>query len=291
MSKRELALEEAVKLRKTKAVVPKPFTGGAVRQDATHRFAPGEPAVDPLGVATHIVCIKEPDSFIAEQYKRIRARILRSPAKEIPTTIMITSPDTGEGKTVTAVNLAVTMAKEIDHTVLLVDADLRNPSIHKYLGIKPRCGLGDYLTGSVALSDALIKTGIGKLTVLPAGNPPENPAELLASGRMRTLIQEMKQRYRDRFVLFDLPPILTTAEPLSLGNCVDGVIMVTQAARTSPKAAAKALSLMKGFNILGVVFNSVPPYLSASTYPYRPYPYTRQKGGADSPKKAGNGKS
>ncbi len=270
MSRRESALEEALKIREaTKETVP---AGGiaeaAVKQPDLPRFDIGEILVDFARVNKHVVCITEPHSPAAEQYKRIRARILKSTVKDFLNTIMITSPDMGEGKTITALNLAVTMANEIDYTVLLVDADLRNPSVHRYLGIEPEYGLGDYLMGRVKLPDVLIKTGIGKLVILPGGKPPDNPAELLSSERMRLLVQEMKLRYKDRYIIFDSSPVLVTADPLSLGGYMDGIVLLIQAAYTSSKAAAQAISLLKDFTLLGTVFNNVPHYLERNFYSY-----------------------
>jgi receptor protein-tyrosine kinase/non-specific protein-tyrosine kinase len=191
-------------------------------------------------------------------------------------TIMVTSAQASEGKSITAINLAVSIAHEFDHTVLLIDADLRRPSIHTYLGLNPSVGLSDYLENRVELSDIMIKTGIGKLVFLPAGNPPERPAELISSDRMRTLIRELKHRYRDRYIIIDSAPLLLTADSLSLCENMDGIIFVVQAARTARKAAMQAVSLIKGYNVLGTVFNDVPKYLAQNLYPYyyrTPYSY------------------
>ncbi|MFO0754214.1 MAG: polysaccharide biosynthesis tyrosine autokinase [Thermodesulfovibrionales bacterium] len=232
-------------------------------------FAQGEVVVETGMVDRHIVCMTDPYSLAAEQYRRIRARLLKMAPKEVLTTIMITSPDMGEGKSTTALNLAVTMAREIDYTVLVVDADLRNPSLHRYLGLNPQYGLSDYLTGKAELNDILVRTGVRKLVLLPAGETPENPSELLSSERMRMLIHELKYRYRDRYVFFDSSPVLATADSFSLGRHMDGVILVAQATHTTPKMAVRAASLMKGLSMLGVVFNNVPHYAGNSVYPHR----------------------
>lgn len=268
MSRRESALEEALKIRDAaQETVPESGIAEAdIKKPDQPRFDIGEIMVDFAKVDKHVICITDPHAPAAEQYKRIRARILKNTAKDFLNTIMVTSPDMGEGKTITSLNLAVTMANEIDYTVLLVDADLRNPSVHRYLGIEPKYGLSDYLLGRAKLSEILIKTGIGKLVLLPGGAPPDNPAELLSSEKMRLLVQEMKLRYKDRYVIFDSPPVLVTADPLSLGGYMDGVILLIQAAYTSPKTAAQAVSLLKDFRILGVVFNNVPPYLERTYY-------------------------
>ncbi len=276
MSRIEKALEKAVKTRESiKEAVPEEIITPD-NQVTLPRFEVGESVLDPAAIDRHIVCISEPSSAAAEQYKKLRARILQITAKDFLNTIMVTSSDISEGKTVTAINLAVAIANEIDYTVLLVDADLRATSVHKYLGIKPKYGLSDYLTGKTGLSDILVKTGIGKLVVLPAGNPPENPAELLSSDKMKRLVNEIKLRYKDRYIIFDSSPVLVTADALSLGIHMDGVVFVVKAARTSQKAAEQAISLMKGCNILGIVFNDVPQYLANNLYPYYyPYGYTR----------------
>ncbi|MBZ0156190.1 MAG: polysaccharide biosynthesis tyrosine autokinase [Alphaproteobacteria bacterium] len=229
----------------------------------------GDVVVETGMVDEHIVCITDPYSLAAEQYRRIRARLLKMAPKETLTTIMVTSPDMGEGKSTTCLNLAVTMAREIDYTVLIVDADLRNPSLHRYLGLKPKYGLSEYLSGKVELKDVLVRTGMRKLVLLPAGDPPENPSELLSSDRMRMLVHELKYRYRDRYVFFDSSPVLATADAFSLGRHMDGIIMVVQATHTTSKMAVKAASLMKGLSMLGVIFNNVPKYLGNSVYPYR----------------------
>ena len=117
-------------------------------------------------------------------------------------------------------------------------------------------------------TDILIKTGIGKLVILPAGNIVDNSTELLSSEKMKMLVHELKLRYKDRYIIFDSTPLLVTADPLMLGSYMDGIIFVIQEGRTSQKSALQSISLMKGWNILGVVFNNVPHYLIKSHYHY-----------------------
>lgn len=231
-------------------------------------FDVGEAAIDPATVNRHLVSITDPYSTAAEEYRKLRAKVLRATEANYLNTIMVTSSHSGEGKSMTAINLAVTIAQEIDHTVLLVDADLRRSSVHAYLGIKPQAGLSDYLESRSELSDILIKTGIGKLVLLPAGNPPRNPSELISSERMRILIRELKFRYRDRYIIIDSSPLLLTADALSLCEYTDGIIFVVQADRTTMKAATQAVALLKGHNVLGTVFNDVPKHLAKNLYPY-----------------------
>jgi protein-tyrosine kinase len=270
MSRIEKALEKAVEMRESMrdAIAEETITDHKL---ASAEFEVGEAVVNPDLVDRHLVCLTDPHSSVGEQYKKLRARILKATSKDFLNTIMVTSPDIGEGKTITALNLAVTMANEFDYTVLLVDADLKHPTIPSYLGIEAKYGLSDYLMNKAKLQDILIKTGIGKLVVLPAGNPLENAAELLASERMRSLVQELKRRYKDRYIIFDSSPILITADSLSLSRYMDGIVFVIQAYRTTPKIVSHAISLIKGSNILGIVFNNVPEYLAKNLYPYGKY--------------------
>lgn len=268
MSRIEKAIEKAVEMRKTVKKADVPQAPISEHKTTFTGFEVGETVIDMNAVDMHLVCITNPNSPAAEQYKKLRARILKATAKEFHNTIMIISPDIGEGKTITAINLAVAMGNEIDYTALLVDADLKHPSIHKYLGIKAEYGLSDYLMGKANLPDILIKTGIGKLVLLPAGSSTDNAAELLSSERMKNLVQELKHRYKDRYIIFDSSPALVVADALSLSSYMDGIVLVAQAVRTTPNAALNTLSLIKGSNILGVVFNNVPKDLAKNLYPY-----------------------
>ena len=265
MSKIEKALEKAVQMRETKKESIQDEVIASDNQAPLHTFEVGDVLIDKTLVDSHIVCITDPLSSASEQFNKLKARILNETTKQdFLNNIMVTSSDIGEGKSFVAINLAIALSKEIDHTVLLIDADLRNPSIHKYFGMEPEFGLSDYLTGKVNLADIFIKTGLGKLVLIPAGNTVDNAAELLSSEKMKMLIRELKVRYRDRYIIFDSTPLLVTADPLMLGSYMDGIIFVIQEGRTAQKSALQSFSLMKGWNILGVVFNNVPHYLIKS---------------------------
>lgn len=274
MSKIEKALEKAVQMRETKKEFVPDEVIASDNQAPLHTFEVGDVLIDKTRVDSHIVCITDPLSSASEQFRKLKARILNETTKQdFLNTLMVTSSDIGEGKSIVAINLAIVLSQEIDHTVLLIDADLRNPSIHKYFGMEPEFGLSDYLTGKVDLADIFIKTGLGKLVYIPAGNIVDNAAELLSSEKMKMFIRELKVRYRDRYIIFDSTPLLVTADPLMLGSYMDGVIFVIQEGRTSHRSAMQSFSLMKGWNVLGVVFNNVPHYLIKSHYHY----YYQQK--------------
>lgn len=269
MSRIEKAMEKAARIRGSAERSP-----SVDKPPAIHRNQPRlegiETVIERAMTDKYIVSVTEPQSTAAEQYRTLRARILKAieTKKDPVNTIMITSSDKREGKTITAINLAVAMASVIDYPVVLVDADLRNPSVHRYLGIEPEYGLSDYLTGKASLSDVLLRTGIGELIILPGGLPPENPAELLSSEKMKKLVHELKLRHREGSVIFDSSPILLTSDPLSLGSLMDGVLFIIHAALTSEKSASEAISLIKGCNILGIVFNDVQNYPAKDPYPY-----------------------
>jgi exopolysaccharide/PEP-CTERM locus tyrosine autokinase len=278
VSRIEQALEKAIKIRESAAV---PISGLDSHRESAKKPSPlpafhiKESIINPILVDRHIVCITDPYSPASEQYRKLRARILARTKQDFQNTIMVTSADVGEGKSITSINFAVALAREIDHTVLLVDADMRKPSIHKYLGIKTDRGLSDYLSGQVELSDVLINTGLGRLVLLPAGNACSNPAELLSSNRMKELVKEMKHRYADRYIVIDTPPVLVSADAISMSNHVDGVIFVVQAAKTSEKTVKKAINLLKGATMLGIVYNNVPDYLGKNLNPYYYHQYHR----------------
>jgi len=273
MSKIEKALQKAMEARGSQQEPPARQDVKTSAAPEQHVFTATTELIDPVGVDRHMVCITEPFSAIAEQYKRLRAKLIRDTSKDNKNILMVTSANMSEGKSITAANLAVSIAQEIDHTVLLVDADLRRPSLHTYLGLEPKYGLSDYLLGTKELPELLIKTGIGKLVFLPAGQAVENPSELLASTRMKDLVREMKNRYKDRYVIFDSSPLLVTADSISMSRYMDGIVFVVKSDQTHKKDAAKALAMIKGTPVLGVVMNDVPEYLSSDKNDYYRYGY------------------
>ena len=273
MSRIEQALEKAINMREAS----KPSSNALGNKDFKKennlplpKFPIRDSIVELAKVDRHIVCLTEPFSPASEQYRKLRARILTETKPDFQNTIMVSSAEIGEGKSTTAINFAIALAQGFDNTVLLVDADLRKPAIHKYLGIDAVLGLSDYLSGMVELSDVLIQTGIGKLVLLPAGTPYTNPDELLSSNKMKELVQELKHRYRDRYIIFDTSPLLVSADSISVSNLVDRVLLVIQAAKTPQKTVKEAIGLLNNAPILGVVYNNVPEYMD-KLRPYSSY--------------------
>jgi len=243
MSKIEEALEKAKKLRQAE------FHETTKSKDAFKM-------VESRKIENqYIITMTRPDSPVSEEYRRLKSMLIRETKPDFLNTIMVTSAIEREGKSITSINLAITLAQEIDHTILLIDADLRRPMLHEYLGIEVKYGLSDYLSGDIDIENILVKTGIGNLILLPAGHSVDNPAELLSSQKMRDLINEVKHRYMDRYVIIDTPPILQFADAISIGSYVDGVVFVVKEATAQRKSIENALTLIKDLKVLGIVFN------------------------------------
>ncbi|RJP77238.1 MAG: polysaccharide biosynthesis tyrosine autokinase [Desulfobacteraceae bacterium] len=211
-----------------------------------------------------LVTILEPHSFESEQFKILRANILFPTSGKPPRMIMVTSAVPGEGKSFVASNLAISIAQNIDEHVLLMDCDLRLPSIHNRFHFESKTGLSDYLTGDVPLSSLLVKVGVDKLSILPGGKPPANPAELLSSEKMTQLLEEVKLRYEDRYIIIDSAPPQLTAESSALARQVDGIVLVINYGKTKRELISDLIEILGKEKIIGIVFNRFN--LRSSTY-------------------------
>jgi exopolysaccharide/PEP-CTERM locus tyrosine autokinase len=201
--------------------------------------------------AANFVTPGSPRSRIADQYRVIKrpliANALGKGAAPVAhgNRIMVTSSLPGEGKTFTAVNLALSIAAELDTTVMLVDADVGKPSVLQTLGLAPGPGLLDVLEGRATMPEVLLRTNVDKLTLLSAGTLHDRATEVLASDGMHQLLQEVAQRYDDRIIIFDSPPLLLTTEARALAAHMGQVIMVVQAGRTSQSDVQTALATIE----------------------------------------------
>lgn len=209
-----------------------------------------------------LVTPDRPRSTIAEEFRVIKRPLLRNVIEEGPARIdnanliMITSALSGEGKTFNAINLAISMAMELDYTVLLVDADVSRPSVFRQLGLAPERGLMDILSGEVDdLSDVLLRTNIEKLSLLPAGMPHSRATELLASENMNRLLKQMATRYSDRIIVFDSPPLLLTTESRVLATHMGQVVVVVEAERTTHASIRQALATIESCPVKMTVLN------------------------------------
>jgi non-specific protein-tyrosine kinase len=211
--------------------------------------------VDPAKLIDRkVFSILEKDE-VADQYKLLRTMVLNRTRPMGHNTIEITSFKHGDGKSLTCVNLAIALAKESRQNVLLVDMDLRRPSIHSILGIDPKPGLKEYFLNNIPLKDILIHPGIERLTVLPAGGRMDNSTEIIGSYRMENLFKQLKNRYQDRYIIFDAPALVTCSDPLILSSHVDAILLVARANHTTTEDITSGMALLKDKNVLGTVFN------------------------------------
>ena len=218
----------------------------------------------------HLVAALAPTSLAAEQYRSLRTRLKRAESGRALRTIAITSPNKGDGKSLTAANLALTMAQEFQQRVLLIDCDLRRPSVHRLFGLTEGPGLGDVLMSAAELDHALVALPEYHLTVLPAGLPPSRPAELLGSAAMRRILDTLRSRF-DR-ILIDVPPVAPLADLHILAPMVDGLLMIVRAGITPKPAIERALAGLDASKVLGLVLNESGGE-TTETYNYEGYGY------------------
>ncbi len=278
MSRIERALEKAAQLQNS-------FHNGgnldlrtSVEKSAQMATRPPLPSTD----AFADICItnpllatcSDPHSPVSEEYRKLKSVVLTlTRTDEFKNTIMVTSSFGGEGKSITSLNLAVTLAQDYDHTVLLVDTDLRKPSIHEYLGLKPEKGLADCLTGGTNIGDVILRTGIGRLSLLPAGNPIRNPVEVLSSQNMKEVFHEIKHRYGDRYVIIDTTPVLPFAETRFIGELSDGIVFVVREGHATLANVSEAISSLDRKKLLGIVYNDAGVESMDERYNYNKYGY------------------
>ncbi len=228
--------------------------------------------VDPKLVVFH-----EPGSPAAEHFKVLRSQILYPRDGKDRRVILVTSAMEAAGKTMVACNLAVSIAQSVDPYALLIDADIRKSSVHRMLGFEPAEGLSEYLQTDELLPKYLIRTPMMKLTVLPAGRSVRNPAELLTSAKMRHLFEEARERYPDRFIIVDSPPVNLAAETSSLSQNVDAVVFVVRYGYSSQDLIEEAITKIGEDKILGIVFNCFESPPGKYSYYKKKYPYYSSK--------------
>jgi protein-tyrosine kinase len=205
-----------------------------------------------------------PKNELTDQINMLRTQVL-SKLKEVGgNSLLITSANPQEGKTFTTVNLGVSIAKELNRTVLIVDTDLKTPDgnhcdfAKDYFGISVQKGLSDYLIREAELPDIFINPGIEKLTILPGGRPVAHSSELLGSTRMAEMIKELKRRYReDRIVIFDSGSLLKSPDPLVFSDLIDCILLVVEMGRTTPEELKRTVDLLRDKPLIGTVMNKV----------------------------------
>jgi capsular exopolysaccharide synthesis family protein len=224
--------------------------------------------VSPQELLTNRIIAALPEHKYKDAYRMLRTRVLQTMRNNGWTAVAVTGPASGCGKTLTAINLAVSLAMEVSNTVLLVDLDLRRPTIHKYFGYEPELGLSDYLTKDIPLHQLLFTPAIDRLVVLPGRSSLPNSAEMLRSPRMIALVNELKTRYPDRLIVFDLPPILAADDALAFSPYTDCFLMVAESGGTRKEDLQKAYDILKSTPLVGTVLNKSE--VPSSGYGYAP---------------------
>lgn len=214
-------------------------------------------------------------TLVAEEFRLIKRPLIKSafnqgagPIKH-GNLIMVTSSLPKEGKTFCAINLAMSIAMEMDHTVLLVDADVARPSVLRTLGLKSETGLMDILLDDkLDLADVMLKTNVETLSILPAGKSHKHATELLASQVMSSLLDEIANRYPDRIVIFDSPPLLLTTEASVLASHMGQIVMVVEAETTTQHAVKDALRQIETCANINLVYNKAKAFPGGNYYGY-----------------------
>lgn len=191
----------------------------------------------------------------ATVFRMLRTQLLQIMREHGWTTLAVTGPTKGVGKSVVAANLAISISREVNQTVLLVDADLRNPTIHKYFDFVPDAGLLDYLQGDAKLPELFVNPVYKRLVLLPGRGNTSESSELLASPRMTNLVKELKSRYESRIIIFDLPPLLDIDDALVFLPNVESTLLVVENGANTQSEVQKAMRLLESTNLVGSVLN------------------------------------
>ncbi|MBF0331976.1 MAG: CpsD/CapB family tyrosine-protein kinase [Candidatus Omnitrophica bacterium] len=217
-----------------------------------------------------IMTFYDTKSPVTEQYRTLRTNLtaLSSGSKPLKA-VTITSSTHGEGKTISSINLAITMAQDLNSkSILLIDADMRRSKVNRYLGVPVSEGLSEILSGTADIEKGLLNIGIPNLTVMLAGKAPQNPAELLGSVKMKELINKLKARFD--FIIIDAPPIVPVTDVGIFGRHTDGAIMVVQANRTQKGVIRHAQGLLQQaqIDLLGYILTDIRYHIPAYIYRY-----------------------
>lgn len=192
----------------------------------------------------------------ADLFRLLRTQILQAMEKTGAKTLAVTSPNYGDGKTTIAINLAVSVALDLKQTALLVDLDLRKPCVHAYLGLEAEAGLTDYLAGQADLASCFQRLPFERLSVLPAGRITDHSSETIGSPQMAALADELKARYPDRLIIYDMPPILEQDDPLAFLPHVDALLLIVRNGVTRTDEIKRSLDILANANVIGTVLNN-----------------------------------
>ena len=257
-------------------VLDRTATVASRMEAATERLAAKRVEIDMARLAANNMVTSDGGrNPVAEEFRAIKRPLIENAFSRDGRTvnrnnlIMVTSALPGEGKTFSAINLAISIAMELDHTVLLIDADVARPSVLRTLGLKAQAGLMDVLLDpKLDVADVLLKTNIDTLSILPAGKSHRHATELLASQTMSTLLDEIASRYPDRIVIFDSPPLLLTSEARVLASQMGQIVVVVEAETTTMHAVKSALSQLESCTNVNLVYNKAKSFPGQENYGY-----------------------
>ncbi len=223
----------------------------------------------PKRLADNRLVAQDNSGGLADTFRLLRTQVLHRMDEKGASTLAVCSANSGEGKSLVACNLAISLALNVDRHVLLVDLDLRRPSIGGYFGLEPPYGLGDYLKDRRPLADCLLRPGLERLVLLPTLRPLQLSSEILSSPKMKSLAEELKNRYPDRIVIYDMPPLLATDDFLSFAPLIESALLVVEENKTPKGDIARCLELIPPDKLLGSVLNKARS--SAAGYYYYGY--------------------
>ena len=203
-----------------------------------------------------LVSTIEKFSGVAESFRKLRTMILHPESGNAPRSIMVLSSDPQEGKSFVCANLGVSFAHSVEKQALMIDCDLRRPSLQGLFGLKHRKGLTNYLRDGDNISNLICTTGLPKLSIIPSGLSPDNPSELLSSNKMPAMIEELANEYDDRLILLDTPPFHAASETLVLSQLVDKIVLVVRWGKSGRENVKKMTDIIGREKIIGVVFNA-----------------------------------
>jgi len=204
----------------------------------------------------------------ADVFRQLRTNVLRQLREKNWTSIAVVAPTAACGKTFVAANLGIALAMEVNQTVLIVDADLRNPRVGWQFGLDVEKGLLDYLHSDIPVEDLLVNPGFDRLVVLPGRHTTSVSSEFLSLPKMSSLVEELKSKYQSRIILFDLPPLLTTDDALLFMPHFDAALLVVEDGKTTPEEVSRSLGILEETNLAGMVLNKTRGSV------HKPYQYT-----------------
>jgi capsular exopolysaccharide synthesis family protein len=224
--------------------------------------------IDPERLRQQRIVIGEEQDPIVDAYKVLRTQTLQRMRTNGWNALAVTSPNEDAGKTVTAINLAISLAREVNQTVLLADLDLRRPSVVRYFTDEEVLGVSDYLLEERELAEILINPGIERLVILPGHGSFTHSSEMLSTPRMVSLVEELKTRYPDRILLFDMPPLFAGDDVIAFSPYLDAVMLVVEDGKTAKDDLRRAWELLGRERMIGVVVNKAEGASSAYGHPY-----------------------